>query len=103
MFSTEYFTLRDCLGFLQIKSYIVLIVGSKNFFDLSDVTYTLVVYITYNMGNRDLPDIYAHALGPAALGLGHIYQANPSCPCYNLYTSLENLLNGCTFVCAAIS
>ena len=47
--------------------------------------YTQVVYITYNMGNRDLPDIYAHALGPAALGLGHIYQANPSCPCYNLY------------------
>ena len=37
------------------------------------------------MGNRDLPDIYAHALGPAALGLGHIYQANPSCPCYNYY------------------
>ena len=27
-----------------------------------------------------------HALGPAALGLGHIYQANPSCPSYNLYT-----------------
>ena len=39
-----------------------------------------MVYITYNMGNRDLPDIYAHALGPAALGLGHIYQANPSYP-----------------------
>ena len=56
-----------------------------NFFDLSDVVYTQVVYITYNMGNRDLPDIYAHALGPAALGLGHIYQVNPSCPCYNLY------------------
>ena len=52
----------------------------------------LVVYITYNMGNRDLPDVYAHALGPAALGLGHIYQANPSCPCYNyyIYRSLEN-------------
>ena len=49
------------------------------------MVYTQVVYITYNMGNRDLPDIYAHALGPAALGLGHIYQANPSCPCYNLY------------------
>ena len=59
--------------------------GFKIFFDLSDVVYTQVVYITYNMGNRDLPDIYAHALGPAALGLGHIYQANPSCPCYNLY------------------
>ena len=59
--------------------------GFKIFFDLSDVVYTQVVYISYNMGNRDLPDIYAHALGPAALGLGHIYQANPSCPCYNLY------------------
>ena len=34
--------------------------GFKNFCDLSDMTYTLVVYITYNMGNRDLPDIYAH-------------------------------------------
>ena len=57
--------------------------GLKIFFDLSDETYTLVVYITYNIGKRDLLDIYAHALelGPAALGLGHIYQANPSCPC----------------------
>ena len=66
---------------------IVLIVGLKIFFDLSDVVYTQMVYITYNMGNRDLPDIYnyAHTLGPAALGLEHIYQANPSCPCYNLY------------------
>ena len=59
--------------------------GFKFFLNLSDVVYTQVVYITYNMGNRDLPDIYAHALGPAALGLGHIYQAKPSCPCYNLY------------------
>jgi len=41
---------------------IVLIVG-LNFFDLSGTVYILVVYITYNMGNRDLPDIYAHALG----------------------------------------
>ena len=40
------------------------------------MVYTLVVYITYNMGNRDLPDIYALARGP---------QANPSCLCYNLY------------------
>ena len=52
--------------------------------DLFDVVYTLVVYITYNMGNRDLPDIYTLALGPAALRLRYIYQANPSCPCYNL-------------------
>ena len=42
-------------------------------------------YISYNMGTRDFPDIYARALGPAALGLGHIYQANPSCPWYNYY------------------
>ena len=27
--------------------------------------YLIVVYITYNMGNRDLPDIYAHALRSA--------------------------------------
>ena len=45
----------------------------------------IVEYISYNMGNRDLPDIYTLALGPAALGLRYIYQANPSCPCYNLY------------------
>ena len=57
----------------------VLIVGLK-FFDLSDAVHTFVAYITYNMGNWDLPDIYAYALG-----LGHIYQTNPSCPCYNLY------------------
>ena len=45
----------------------------------------IVEYISYNMGNRDLPDIYTLALGPAAFGLRCIYQANPSCPCYNLY------------------
>jgi len=47
-----------------------------------------VEYIAYNMGNRDLPDIYAIALGPAALRLGYIYQANPSFPCYNYYIYL---------------
>ena len=31
----------------------------------------IVEYISYNMGNRDLPDIYTLALGPAALGLGY--------------------------------
>ena len=25
------------------------------------------------MATQDLPDIYAHVLGPVALGLGHIY------------------------------
>ena len=35
------------------------------------------------MGSQDLPDIYARTLGPVALGLGNIYQASPSCPCYN--------------------
>jgi len=44
-----------------------------------------VEYITYNMGNRDMPDIYAQAWGQ-----GHIYQANPSCPCYNY----------CMYICA---
>ena len=40
------------------------------------------------MGNRDLPDIYALARGPQARGRGHIYQANPDCPCYKLYILL---------------
>ena len=42
-----------------------------------------VEHISYNVGTRDFPDICASALGPA--GLGHIYQANPLCPCYNYY------------------
>ena len=46
--------------------------GLKILVDLFDVLCTLVVYISYNMGNRDLPDIYARAIGPATLGLGHI-------------------------------
>jgi len=29
------------------------------------------------MATRDLADLYALALGPVALRLGHIYQANP--------------------------
>ena len=42
-----------------------------------------VVYITYTMATQDLLDIYALVLGPADLGLGHIYQANPLWPWYN--------------------
>ena len=42
------------------------------------------------MATRDSPDIYARALGPAALGLGHIYQANSSWPWYNYYITLNN-------------
>ena len=67
---------------------IVLIVDLKFFFDLSDMIYMQVVYITYNMGNRDLPDIYAHALR-----LGHIYQANPFCPCLYIYTRHTHSVN----------
>ena len=37
---------------------------------------------SYNMGTWDLPDIYAQAWGPQARVHGHIYQANPKCPCY---------------------
>ena len=44
-------------------------------------------YISYNMGTRDFPDIYARALG-----LGHIYQANPSCPWYNYYIYISLLV-----------
>ena len=46
----------------------VAIVGFKIFIDLFDVLCTLVVCITYNMGNQDLPDIYPcpQACGPQA-------------------------------------
>jgi len=43
------------------------------------------------MGNQDFPDIYALALGPVALGLGYIYQANPSYPCYNYYICCDRI------------
>ena len=42
------------------------------------------------MGNRDLPDIYAQALGPVALRLGHIHQANPSCQLIHIASHLIN-------------
>ena len=63
-----------------------------------------VVYITYNMGTWDLPDIYARALGSASYNTGksalpdiyaqrprarstqervRIYQAKHDCLCYN--------------------
>ena len=37
------------------------------------------------MGTFSLPDMYALALGPMALGLWCTYQANYSFPCYNYY------------------
>jgi len=41
--------------------------GLKILLDSFDVLYTLVEYITYNMGNWDLPDIYMpQACGPWA-------------------------------------
>ena len=40
------------------------------------------------MDMRDLPDIYAQL---QAQGRGHIYQANPECPCYKLYLPLPAL------------
>ena len=56
-------------------------------------------YISYNMGTWDFPDKYARALEPAALGLGHIYQANPSCPCYNHYVYAKCII--ASYVCIA--
>jgi len=41
------------------------------------------------MATPDSPDIYACAFGPAALRLGHIYQANPSWPWYNYYIAMS--------------
>ena len=49
-----------------------------------------VLHISCNMGTRELPDMYAlspRACGPRASG--HTYQANPSCPCYNLYLDFK--------------
>jgi len=47
----------------------------------------LLVSGSYNMGNWDLPDIYAHALRPVALGLGHIHISGKSLlPMYILGT-----------------
>ena len=49
-----------------------------------------VVHSTYTTGTRALPDIYARALGPAALGLVHIYQAKHSSLWYkyNIYARI---------------
>ena len=58
----------------------------------------ILMCIANNMGNWDLLDVYAHTFRPAVLGLGQIYQANPSCPCYNLYIHT----NTCTFIIIAI-
>ena len=37
----------------------------SDFYSVPEVSYT-----TYNIGTQDLPDMYARALEPAALGLG---------------------------------
>ena len=42
----------------------------------------MVLHNICNMDSHDLSNMYALALGPAALGLVHTYQANHSCPCY---------------------
>ena len=45
-----------------------------------------VLHIGCNMWTHDLPYMYALSYWPVALGLqAYIYQANPSCPYYNLY------------------
>jgi len=83
---TYFSAIYHCTSILILwpnKCNVVVILGLKFLVDLSDVLCTSVEYITYNMGNWDLPDIYA--LGLTTLRLGHLYQANPSCPCYNYY------------------
>ena len=44
---------------------------------------TVYICNSYNMGTRDLPDIYAQARGLQARGRRHIYQENSECPRYN--------------------
>ena len=49
--------------------------GFKFFFDLSDVVYTQVVYITYNMGNPDLPDIFQSSIAVSSYFISQHYKA----------------------------
>ena len=46
----------------------------------------MVEYISYNIGTRDLPDIYAR--GPRAWAY---ISGKYSCPCYNLYIRIFNV------------
>ena len=49
---------------------------------------TYIIYcISYNMGKRDLPDIYAQDQGQQAQGHRQIYQANSECPVKLTYIS----------------
>ena len=57
--------------------------GDQIFVDFVGFLIHDVLCNSYNIGTWDLPDIYAQAIGPATLGLGHIYQANLKCPSYN--------------------
>ena len=52
----------------------------------SRILSSLYICNSYNMGKRDLPDIYAQAQG-----CGHIYQENPECPCYNHFRHSKDL------------
>ena len=60
-----------------------------------------MIYITYAMATWDLPNIYvcmyAHALGRAAIGLGHIYQVYPSWRWYNYYICTAKNLSTCVY------
>ena len=56
-----------------------------------------MIHNTCNMAIRDLPDMYTLSPGPAALGLRHTYQANPSWPCYNYYMYYTNILETIIF------
>ena len=48
-----------------------------------------VVHSTYTTGTHALPDIYARAFGPAALGLVRIYQAKHSSLWYKYNITLQ--------------
>ena len=55
--------MTSSLCFIQFNKFICNLASEYSFncglkfFDFSDVIYTTKVYITYNMGNPDLPDM----------------------------------------------
>jgi len=79
----------------DVKSYFYHLILLYNLKTCGNIVNTPLLTINSRLINnlRKLSQQYmpsTHALGPASLRLGHIYQANPSCPCYNLsiYTGI---------------
>ena len=57
--------------------------------------WSIIVELHHTMATWGSPDIYAHALGPAALRLGHIYQTNSSWSSYTVTTTFKKNVFAC--------